>query len=1247
MKKLKYIAVLFFVSGLSAIAQLIPNNTKPYLITNTPRISTSNEADLEDYQKAVSNIQYLDGSARSLQTVGYKNSPLGNDLLMGISTLDEIGRVKKSYLPVASTAQNGQFQYNVISSIERFYNDTAPYSEVENYENSPLSRAFKTVGAGASFRTGTSKGQVQSVYTAGAGIRKYIVNEDVNGNVTSVSGTATFSNGQLLKTTVSDEDGRTAISYTDKEGRLIEKHLIDANSSDKLVTAYVYDDVGRLRYILPPKAYHNASTFNETTGNYFSDGVFAFRYDDRGRVVAKHVPSSGWTYTVFNQLNQAVLSQNSRQRETNLWIWVKKDGHGRTVMSGTKTISATHQQLQDYFKNFTTDEQFEERVSSGGLYEYTNKSFPSSVSVSASDVMQVFYYDNYNWVNDSALDFEEYKTSQWTNAKGLATGSLVRNLGDNALLKSVVYYDNKNRTIQSKSQNRFGGVNQTDYVLNFAGEVEQERVLYRKPSETDLMLTKRFAYDHVGRLLQTSLQVNKGSIEPIAGYEYDEVGRMIQKNLNHAGIENITRNSAISDQEVDLARRFILLNAGTYTSQDGVYLAQVSPDALQKIDYEYNIRGQIRSINGGVLNSSEGDVFAMKLDYFETGQIYNGNVHKQTWQSKSENQNRGFTYTYDGYDRLNGANYSGQSSEDYSLSNLTFDKNGNIQTLQRKGYNGNGWATIDNLVYTYTSILSNQTLGILDSGTSDGHTDDGSGSDFTYYPDGSLKTDANKGITNVVYNFLGLPDEVLFGSTKKIKNVYAADGQKLSQLLIDGTDTLSTDYMGELLYTNDTLKTILHNEGRILVKSDTSIYSWSDTLGNPHADTTFFLASRFQYFIKDHLGNTRIIMERLNDTLALVQETHYYPFGGVLEGIGKEGDWQYLYQGKELIKGWGYDFHARSYDSYLGRFMGIDPVNNYSLSGYAGMMNNPQSYIDPDGRSPILLAMGIGAAIGAFTNGVSSDLKGNGFLNGAWRGGLTGALGGALGSFAPIGILPGMAYGAGSGAATGALGASLNGGNIGRGAMFGAIGGGIFGGASGGIEANRLGANIWTGSRPSHAMYATAGNTIAGETPIDYGAKSVQELYSDNFSDVGMKGTFFTNKGKSVFPEENGSLLFEGKKALAVTESSIWKGGDNHKMYFGKNAFSSKEQLAFTLTHELGHVVHSRLGLASLAAGKATSGLLDNEGHVAIQTMTFNFIKKNGWNYNNFPQAVGIDFIGTSPYPSLLNPIKYLIRKIK
>jgi RHS repeat-associated protein len=102
---------------------------------------------------------------------------------------------------------------------------------------------------------------------------------------------------------------------------------------------------------------------------------------------------------------------------------------------------------------------------------------------------------------------------------------------------------------------------------------------------------------------------------------------------------------------------------------------------------------------------------------------------------------------------------------------------------------------------------------------------------------------------------------------------------------------------------------------------------------------------------------------------AVLEETHYYPFGLVMKGISsralREGDPhnKFKYSSKELQSeefgdGSGlelYDFEARFHDPQIGRFLQMDPLSEkyYGISAYAYVANDPVNLIDPDGKQII------------------------------------------------------------------------------------------------------------------------------------------------------------------------------------------------------------------------------------------------------------------------------------------------------
>lgn len=63
-------------------------------------------------------------------------------------------------------------------------------------------------------------------------------------------------------------------------------------------------------------------------------------------------------------------------------------------------------------------------------------------------------------------------------------------------------------------------------------------------------------------------------------------------------------------------------------------------------------------------------------------------------------------------------------------------------------------------------------------------------------------------------------------------------------------------------------------------------------------------------------------------------------------------------------------FGARDYDPETGRWTSKDPIlfngGDSNLYGYS--FNDPVNFVDSDGRNPVIIAVGIGAAVGGVAN---------------------------------------------------------------------------------------------------------------------------------------------------------------------------------------------------------------------------------------------------------------------------------------
>lgn len=538
-------------------------NTHNRIITRVPRVATTDALSL-DYEQCMISVSYMDGSGRTSQNVAYKASPNQKDMISGVTFYDEFSRPIQNILPVESANSNGGYTADatVLSRAKTFYNDDAPYSEIAEYENSPLSRALKTYGVGKAWRDNLKYSEVK--YETATGIKKFTVLH----NSTTVT-VGTYSDYVLTKKTLIDERGSSVIEYTDKAGNVVQKD-VQVDDTNYLTTCYIFDDIGRHRYTLNPKAYNLLSglTSFDETHTTFEPNVYAYSYDGRNRVYRKHSPSLGWNTLIYNRLNQNVLLQDSDEAISNTWNFVQKDGQGRTVKTGQIQLPEgyNHSFLQQIFDNFTVNKQFEQRLAigtSGEVLGYDNNSFPNILRsyITVANLKTLTYFDDYDWrtnnatsgqITDYNFQANPYNTSAYsaTNAKGLATGGFTKiEIFGDFLFPVVTYFDNKNRTIQSTNYQNLLARNQSDIEYNFTGETLKSQMIYRKQGVSDHVRIIEQSLDHAGRRTELFYSLKQGTVEKVprlrmSTYSYDNIGRLSRKQINLlSGFSDATVNS--------------------------------------------------------------------------------------------------------------------------------------------------------------------------------------------------------------------------------------------------------------------------------------------------------------------------------------------------------------------------------------------------------------------------------------------------------------------------------------------------------------------------------------------------------------------------------------------------------------------------------------------------------------------------------------------------------------------------------
>jgi len=152
---------------------------------------------------------------------------------------------------------------------------------------------------------------------------------------------------------------------------------------------------------------------------------------------------------------------------------------------------------------------------------------------------------------------------------------------------------------------------------------------------------------------------------------------------------------------------------------------------LDNLAYAYNIRDWLASVNKNFIAGTTGNYFGMELGYDKaasaasntsyTNLQYNGNIAGTVWKTAGDGVGRKYDFTYDNVNRLTGADFNQNAGAafnksaglDFSVSNLTYDGNGNIITMNQMGYKVGGSSLVDQLKYRY-QLNSNKLLEVND-----------------------------------------------------------------------------------------------------------------------------------------------------------------------------------------------------------------------------------------------------------------------------------------------------------------------------------------------------------------------------------------------------------------------------------------------------------------------------------------------------------------------------------------------------
>ena len=775
---------------------------------------------------------------------------------------------RRQWSPIAATSLDYLDTLTYAGQARFFYNDAQPYSE-NSYDDFHELSSSRKAGNSWSSHPDTI---IRTVVNGGV-IRKYSV--DSNGNLV-INDNSYYPYGLLTSATTIDADGRSVTVFTDFHGNTV----LERRGSDN-DTYYVYDQYGRLSYVLPPMCKGISDT------SILSKYWYRYKYDDRGRCIWKQLPGCEPIQYWYDNANRIESEQDGYLREKSQYRNYRYDGTGRLML---QTINATRGQatetnavvveVKNYYDDYTCRQELAQRFSiwSDSLYATS----PESPAVSRGRLTATLSY-----TSDGKKYFEMYRY----DTEGRVS------------YKLCAYSDNWLKAVH------------TSY--NFSGDVASvlESVYTHSQWQKVLLARRRISNTyHLGTRL-----------------------------LAYTTVSQTDKNGTTSSQVV---------SQPTYDVFGNV-TADNRPGTSADMTYTYD------TLHGWVSGISSPSGFSEQL-LRETAQNaqFSGNIGSIKWQNTSNGELHGYDYTYDGLGRLTEGRYTSFTKmvSGYYDELVSYNANGSIETLQRKGMKNNGtFGLIDDLSIEYDG---NHLLKVTDAAEAlnyNGALDfnDGANADCEYHYDsnGALTYDSNRGITSITYDYGHRPYKISMQTKKRTHyNCYTSDGRKLLSKH-EGMIPTGTGYYRRFSTTDLYIDGLIVRDGEPLLWQFDGGYVELDTNGTP---------TSWNYYITDHLGSTRKVVDSNNN----VKETiNYYPFGSEMRiqdpALIQQTDnnWHpFRFTGKELDNQNGlnmYDFGARWFDvAGVPMWTSVDPLAEkyYNISPYVYCNNNPVMFIDPDGR---------------------------------------------------------------------------------------------------------------------------------------------------------------------------------------------------------------------------------------------------------------------------------------------------------
>ncbi len=718
-----------------------------------------------------------------------------------------------------------------------------------------------------------------------------------------------------------DIEGKEIITYLDKG----DKVLISVDPAADIKSYNIYDVPGRLVCSVTPMGVEYIKDNPGYNFSFVEKSIFV--YDHRGFLIEERIPNTGTTRYMYRNDGLLRFSQNAEQAIDGRFLYIHYDKIGRPVETGeylpcTGCPVFNSAALVNILENTETNGGLS--VNFGTRYDVIKTVY--DVPVAGTSIGQAFLRGK---------------------------PSYTERVGET---KSWFSYDERGRTVSMARY--YSGLGEKVINYEYAANGNISLVAYQDGQEDAFYHT--YLYDADARLKSVYLSKTAPQATEDGDLDFSNLSKRAEYHYYlHGPLKRVEYFRSVHVPE------FI-----HYVTVRGVEFPVTIPEytkteGIQGIDYVYTAQGWLKSINSHEKNTDPGkdenDLFGMSLHYYDNDYVkngagistvtfvggnnyYNGLIKASCWFSDrpgfDSTVSDSYVYSYDNRYQLSQADFGTVSSgvytqavdDRYQEGELSYDKNGNIRSLKRRGSDG---AILHDFVYWYSN--NNQLSSINAHLVNPSYS-----SSYFYNSIGQIRSlSFNDGSGNVsrslTYNAAGLVKSISGGGAT-IQIGYDEGGYRYKKSNSSYNTWYVRDAGGATLAVYDN-----NNTGSSVKLKEVPVYG-SGRIGVYYPENDYAL-----FELTDHLGNVRVVLNEEGEREAY---SDYYPYGLAMSPSEVAPDnYRYGYQGqfaeKDEETGWN-AFELRMYDPVIGRWLGPDPYRQF-YSAYVGMGNNPVSGVDPDG----------------------------------------------------------------------------------------------------------------------------------------------------------------------------------------------------------------------------------------------------------------------------------------------------------